>query len=326
MNKTALVTGGAGFIGSHLCEELIFRGFKVLCVDNLFRGSLTNLKDIQENVKFCFYNIDLLNSNSIVDIEEIFLLEKPSFIFHYAAINGTEYFYDIPYKVTSTNSIATYNLLESLKNTFKKVVDYKPKLIFASSSEVYGSAKVIPTIEDSLTYLRLDENRDSYAAGKLISEFYIKHFSQENGLDFFIFRIFNVYGPRMINTKYGQVIPELILKAKNSTKNLEIIGSGEETRSFCFINDHVELSLKIIDEAKSSEVYNIGNPEEIRIFDLSKKIVKNFNKDLSIIPSNARSGDHLRRAPSIEKAKRYVGEFEFTPLEKGLNVMIESYL
>ncbi len=325
MNKTALVTGGAGFIGSHLCEELIFRGFKVLCVDNLFRGSLKNLKNIKENLKFSFYNIDLLNSNSIIEIQNIIELEKPSLIFHYAAINGTEYFYDIPYKVTSTNSIATYYLLESLKNTFKKVADYKPKLIFASSSEVYGSAKVIPTTEDSLTYLRLDEDRDSYAAGKLISEFYIKHFSKQNELDYFIFRIFNVYGPRMINTKYGQVIPELILKAKNSMKNLEIIGSGEETRSFCFIEDHINLSLEIIDKAKSSEVYNVGNPQEIKIAELSKKIVKNLNKDLFIIPSNPRSGDHQRRAPSIEKAKKYIGEFEFISLEKGLNEMIESY-
>jgi len=325
MNKTALITGGAGFIGSHLCEELIRRGFKILCIDNLFRGSLNNLKKIQDNNNFCFHNIDLLNLDSIEEIKKILLNEKPCLIFHYAAINGTEYFYDIPYKVTCTNSVSTFNLLEGLKHTLQEIKLYNPKIIFASSSEVYGSAKIIPTTEETLTYLRLEENRDSYAAGKLISEFFIKHFSKENNLDFFIFRIFNVYGPRMINTKYGQVIPELILKALNSSENLNIIGSGEETRSFCFIKDHVKLTLEVVDKGKSSEVYNIGNPEEISIKKLSTNILKNLQKDLKIIPSKPRSGDHLRRAPSIVKAEKYIGSFSFTPLEKGLDEMIKSY-
>lgn len=325
MKKTALITGGAGFIGSHLCEELIHKGFKVLCVDNLFRGSLVNLEGIINDKNFLFYNIDMLSHESISDLVKIFLAEQPNFIFHYAAINGTEYFYDIPYKVACTNSITSFNLLEALNKTFVNKKKYKPFLIFASSSEVYGSAKQIPTIEDSMTYLRLDEDRDSYAAGKLMSEFYIKHFSKQNDLNYFIFRIFNVYGPRMINTKYGQVIPELIFKALKSERSLQIIGSGEESRSFCFIDDHIKLTLKAIENAKSCEVYNLGNPEEITINYLSDKIMQNIGKELEISTSKSRSGDHLRRAPSIEKVKKYLGDFKFTSLESGLDKMITSY-
>ena len=325
MNNSALVTGGAGFIGSHLCEELINRGFNVLCVDNLFRGTLINLQQIINNKNFSFFSIDLLNFDSINNLVKIIIEKQPKYIFHYAAINGTKYFYDIPYKVACTNSIASFNLLESLNKVFIIKKDYKPLLIFASSSEVYGSAKKIPISEDSITSLRLDEDRDSYAAGKLMSEFYVKHFSKKNNLNYFIFRIFNVYGPRMINTKYGQVIPELIFKALKAEKTLPIIGTGKETRSFCFINDHINLSLKAIENAKYCEVYNIGNPEEITIKVLANKIIKNTKKKLKIVTSKLRSGDPLRRSPSIEKVKEYIGDFKFTPLESGLDKIIVNY-
>ena len=119
MKKTALITGGAGFIGSHLCEELIHKGFKVICVDNLFRGSLVNLQGIINDKNFLFYNIDMLSHESINDLIKIFLAEQPNFIFHYAAINGDLNIFTIfLYKVACTNSIASFNLLEALNKTF----------------------------------------------------------------------------------------------------------------------------------------------------------------------------------------------------------------
>ena len=192
--KVALVTGGAGFIGSHLCEKLIELNFSVICIDNLFRGIKKNLNKVIKNEMFYFYDIDLNEYSSINKLEEIFKNFSPDYIFHYAAINGTEYFYDIPYEVAITNSLSTSNLLKAIEKIINQDNYFSPKIIFASSSEVYGSANLIPTPENGLTYLRTSEDRDSYAAGKLMSEFFVKLFSQKYNLEYFIFRIFNVYG------------------------------------------------------------------------------------------------------------------------------------
>ena len=322
-SRTVLITGGAGFIGSHLCEKFISLNFEVLCIDNLFRGKKANLHKIADENKFHFFDIDLNNNDSILIINEIIEKYKPDYILHYAAINGTEYFYDIPYEVVITNSLSTANLLEGLKLTLLMHKSYKPKLIFASSSEVYGSAEKIPTEENSITYLRINEDRDSYAAGKLISEFYVKLFANKYNLDYFIFRIFNVYGPRMINNKYGQVIPELIEKVRSTkTGSIELIGSGKETRSFCYIEDHVNLTIKAILKAKSCEVYNLGNCDEVSILEVAKSIEMILNKRINIIGSKSRSGDHSRRCPNINKLIRSIGNYEFITLEQGIKKMI----
>ncbi len=325
MSYSVLITGGAGFIGSHLCEKFIQLNYEVICIDNLFRGKKENLNKLITNNKFHFCNIDINSHNSIIKISEIIIKYKPSYILHYAAINGTEYFYDIPYEVVITNSLTTSNLLEAIKLSIKDDNSYKPKLVFASSSEVYGSAKEIPTDENSITYLRPNEDRDSYAAGKLISEFYIKLFSKKYNLEFFIIRIFNVYGPRMISTKYGQVIPELIEKIKfTKTNSIELIGSGLETRSFCYIEDHINLTIKLIFNGRSCEIYNLGNCEEISIFDVAKNIEKILNKKIQINSSKQRSGDHNRRCPDINKLIKSIGSYEFISLDDGIKKMIKD--
>ena len=320
--RSVLITGGAGFIGSHLCEEFIKQDYKVICVDNFFRGQKKNIKSILELDNFELYEIDLNTNESIKKLVEIITKFMPEYIFHYAAINGTEYFYDIPYEVVLTNSISTYNLINAMEQILKEKKIYKPKIIFASSSEVYGSAETIPTSEEEITYLRTSENRDSYAAGKLISEFYIKLFAQKYKIKYFIFRIFNVYGPRMINTKYGQVVPELIKKVQTSSKSLEIIGSGNETRSFCFIDDHINLTIKAIKFAKANQTYNIGNPNEVKIIELAELINFLMDKNLTIKNSKPRLGDHSRRCPSIKKLLDFIGEYSFLSLEKGIKKML----
>lgn len=321
MKKYALVTGGAGFIGSHLCEKLIDLNYGVICVDNLFRGSKCNLENIFEERDFHFYDLDLNKNKNIFELQSIIECFRPIYIFHYAAINGTKYFYDIPYEVALTNSLSTLNLLNSIEFAMK-IREYTPKIIFASSSEVYGSADIIPTDENAVTYLRTDEDRDSYAAGKLMSEFYIKLFAKKFELDYFIFRIFNVFGPRMIHTQYGQVIPELINKAICSKGFLELIGSGEETRSFCYIDDHVDLTLNAIDKAKSCETYNLGNPEEISIKTVANIIQLVLGKELEIKTSLPRSGDHSRRCPNIKKLISFIDGYKFIPLKDGIKKMI----
>lgn len=324
MNKTrsVLITGGAGFIGSHLCEEFIKQNYKVICVDNFFRGKRENIKSILRLDNFKLFEIDLNNNESIIELVKIITKFLPEYIFHYAAINGTEYFYDIPYEVVLTNSISTYHLTNAMEKIFKEKINYKPKIIFASSSEVYGSAEKIPTSEKEITYLRTSENRDSYAAGKLISEFYIKLFAQKYNIDYFIFRIFNVYGPRMINSKYGQVVPELIKKIKTSSKSLKIIGSGTETRSFCFIDDHINLTIKAVKFAKVNQTYNIGNPYEVEILELAKLICSILGKNLIIKNSEPRSGDHSRRCPNVDKLIDFIGDYPFLSLEEGIKKML----
>ena len=195
-------------------------------------------------------------------------------------------------------------------------------VVFSSSSEVYGSAKNIPTNENDQTYLRINEDRDSYAAGKLVSEFYVRNFCNSVGLNWIILRIFNVYGPRMVGSKYGQVIPEFIERLNNGEHPLRIIGNGDHTRSFCYIDDHVELTWRALKSAKKCEVYNIGNPIEIKIIDLASIIMKKMklNIDYEFLPE--RIGDHKRRVPDINKIKKEVGGFNFTSLKNGIEKLI----
>ena len=317
-----LITGGAGFIGSFLCEKVVESGGQFICIDNLFRGRKENINKYIGINGSSFHNIDILSSASTSSICELILEYKPEYILHYAAINGTQYFYDMPFETLSVNSVGTYNLLCAINKAKQKNSTIKPVVVFSSSSEVYGSAKNIPTNENDQTYLRINEDRDSYAAGKLISEFYVRNFCNSMGLGWIIFRIFNVYGPRMVGSKYGQVIPEFIERLNNGEHPLKIIGDGSHTRSFCYIDDHIDLTWRALNAAKKNEVYNIGNPIEIKIIDLASIIMKKMKLEVNYKFLPERSGDHKRRAPNISKVIKEVGEFDFISLENGIQRLI----
>ena len=317
-----LITGGAGFIGSFLCEKVVESGGQFICIDNLFRGRKENINKYIGINGSSFHNIDILSSASTSSICELILEYKPEYILHYAAINGTQYFYDMPFETLSVNSVGTYNLLCAINKAKQKNNTIKPVVVFSSSSEVYGSAKNIPTNENDQTYLRINEDRDSYAAGKLISEFYVRNFCNSMGLGWIIFRIFNVYGPRMVGSKYGQVIPEFIERLNNGEHPLKIIGDGSHTRSFCYIDDHIDLTWRALNAAKKNEVYNIGNPIEIKIIDLASIIMKKMKLEVNYEFLPERSGDHKRRAPDIIKVIKEVGEFDFISLENGIQRLI----
>jgi nucleoside-diphosphate-sugar epimerase len=320
-NKNVLITGGAGFIGSNLARKLVDENYTVTILDNLFRGSYENIEDLifGDNK---FHDIDLVPSSSINEMAKILESTKPTLILHYAAINGTEYFYDIPAVVSVTNSISTYNLMEAVKTVKSKSQNWSPKVVFASTSELYGDPEVIPTPEESKTVVRISEDRDSYAAGKLMSEFYVKLYCKQLEIDYLIFRIFNVYGPGMIGTKYGQVIPEFISRLKAGEYPLNIYGDGKHTRSFCYIKDHVELSMKVINSKKENLVVNLGNDHEVSIHDLANKIMMSLEikPSLNCLPS--RQGDHLRRCPDLNLLKSIVGEYEYHTLEDGIRLCI----
>ncbi len=313
--ESVIVTGGAGFIGSFLCEELIRRGFYVVAIDNLFRGKIENLKSIINHKNFKFVKMDLSGS---IDFDLLMDVPKPvSILFHLAAINGTQYFYDIPFKVLDINTRITQNVLRIVEFLDAKYI------VYTSSSEVYGDPIKIPTPEDHPILLNIFSMRDSYASSKAIGEFYIKLFCEKKKIPYLILRVFNLYGERMQTSKYGQVIPEFIKRALLED-NFYIIGDGSNTRSFCYIKDAVELMVKMV-EMRLSDVINLGNDEEISIIELAKRIHRIIGREFkpSFLPP--RPFDHKRRRPDISKLRSLFKDFNFTPLDVGLNKTIEFY-
>jgi nucleoside-diphosphate-sugar epimerase len=294
-----LVTGAAGFLGSHLCDKLLSEGHKVWGIDNFFRGKKENLPN---HPNFNFLEKDLSKEN--FDIPDI------DIIFHYAAINGTRYFYDIPNKVVNDNIKITQNVLDSITPSVKKV-------IYASSSEVYGPKPTLPTDESHPIELHIDADRDSYASSKAIGEFMVKTWCKQNNVSYIILRPFNTYGTRMATNGYGQVIPELIERV-NSDEEFFIFGDGSQTRSFCYALDHVNIAINLMNSC-DNEVLNIGNDEEITIEELSKKILKLYNSNKKINNRPEWSNDTKWRRPSLVKLKKYITNYTFTSLEEGLN-------
>jgi nucleoside-diphosphate-sugar epimerase len=319
----ALITGGAGFIGSHLCDALVAKGYHITIIDNLFRGKYENIANLI-NKNNSFYKIDLSDFKSIDDVSQIILSQKPDLIFHYAAINGTQYFYDIPSKVVEANSLATLNLMQAIKKSKNKNITWKPKILFASSSEVYGEPLTIPTKENDIIQVDINRHRDSYAVSKIVGEFYIKLMSEEAHINWIILRLFNVYGPRMIGTKYGQVIPEFISRLKNGEYPLTIYGNGEHKRSFCHIKDNIACTIKLAESDIKNEVFNIGNIHEISIKELAVLIMEKMHKIplFSYLPE--RNGDHKRRCPDIKKLQGVIKVDDFISLNTGLDELIDK--
>jgi len=313
--KNVIVTGAAGFIGSFLVEELIRKNYNVLGIDNFFRGSKDNISHLKKSDKFTFLEFDLCNKKDT--LKSIFIDFNPDFIFHYAAINGTKYFYDIPYEVFRTNIISTQNLIYASQETNVK------KIIYASSSEVYGHNPEVPTSEKCKTILNIETLRDSYASSKAFGEFLIKLFCRESKTDYLIYRIFNTYGPRMDASEYGQVVPEFIRKVKTKGK-FTIIGNGQHTRSLCFVEDHTKAAVELIEITKN-KIINIGNDHEITIDYLAKTLHKLVGKSFEPKYLEGRDADTIRRCPDIELLRRHIPDFKFRNLESGLIETISWY-
>jgi len=298
--KKVIVTGAAGFLGSHLCDELLEKGYYVYGFDNFFRGKPSYVP-VHKNFKF--FNIDLTEKISVNIDGDI------DMIYHYAAINGTEYFYDIPLQVLDDNIKMIQNILE-----YSKEINVK-KIIYTSSSEVYGDNPPIPTNESEKIILNVDTNRDSYASSKALGEFYIKLFCKKYNIDYLILRPFNTYGPRMDNTKFGQVIPEFIRKLQDPI--FTIIGEGSSTRSFCHVDDHKKLAV-MLSEDVSNDIVNIGQDDEISIINLASTIHLLSEKEFKPEFSTDREYDTKRRCPDISKIRNLYPDYKFIDLEEGL--------
>ena len=308
MQKHYLVTGGNGFIGNALVKMLLDEGNKVTVFDNIFRHKRKKFSNIK-NLKFI--KGDICNNSQVKKS-----LKKIDVLIHLAYINGTQNFYEIPDKIIEVATKGIVNVFDAC------IVNGVKEIYLASSSEVYHHPKKIPTDEKADLIIPDPHNpRYSYGAGKILTEIYglnfAKHFKK-----LVIFRPHNVYGPNMGNE---HVIPEItnkILKLKKGKLNIQ--GSGNETRSFIYIDDFVNSFKILLQKGKHKNIYNIGNNEEVTIINIIKLISDILSKTIKIKKGKLKKGGTLRRCPNIEKIKN-IGYKQKYSLRKGLNETVSWY-
>jgi len=309
--QTILVTGGAGFLGSWLCDVLVEQNARVICLDNLASGLKTNISHLlgQENFKFVNHDIS----------QPIFFDEKIDVVMHLASRASPLEFDKFPIQIMKANTLGTWISLGIAKK-------HGAKLLFTSTSEVYGDAQIIPTPETYNGNVNPVGIRGCYDESKRAGEAMCMAYARQHRLDVRIARIFNTYGPRMrADGVYGRVIPRFIHQALNN-RPITIFGDGKQTRSFCYVTDQIEglLRLAWFDSA-SGEVVNIGNPKEMTILELAEivKEITNSNSPLEFHPLPP--DDPKRRCPEISKAKKLLNWEPKVKLEEGLKKTIEWF-
>jgi len=305
-----LVTGGAGFIGSWICDALIRLGSSVTCIDNLSTGRMRNIQHLRAFRNFSFINADVNAYN---------ITRRYDMIIHCASIPSPDDYMRRPLESMLPNSVGLLNLLEAARRDDSII-------LFMSSSEVYGSANVIPTPEDYWGYVNPIGPRSCYDESKRFGEALCMAYYRQYGVDVRIARIFNTYGPRMdLEARYARVIPRFIIQALRG-EPITIHGDGLQTRSFCYITDTVMALLKmlIVDKCRG-EVVNIGSPHETTILELAKTIKRLTGSNSPLKFVEPRPDDPRRRCPDITKARRLLGWEPKVPLEEGLKCTIEWF-
>ncbi len=314
----ALVTGGAGFIGSHLTERLLKDGHHVAAIDNLSTGSLRNIENFKEHPRFEFVRGDIRDAGLMK-----LLVEHSDIIFHFAAAVGVKLIAEDPVHTIETNIGGTEIVLD-IANKFGK------KILIASSSEVYGKSEAVPFHEDDDIVLGSTSfSRWAYACSKAIDEFLGLAFHRQYGLGVVIGRFFNTIGPRQTG-QYGMVVPRFVQRALNDEPIL-IYGTGRQTRCFCYVADLIEAVINLMNcEHAPGKVYNIGSSEEISIEELADKIIEmtGSKSQKQFVPYEVAYGrpieDMMRRVPSLERIKETVGWESKTSLDGALQAIIES--
>lgn len=309
-NKTFLVTGGTGFIGSNISKLLINENYNVKIFDNNSRGSLTKLKFF--NKKYKFIKGDIRNKTQVSKA-----FKNIDAVIHLAYVNGTKYFYRYPTKILEIAIKGIINVIEGcIENNIKE-------LYLASSSEVYQTPNKIPTDErEMLKIPDINNPRYSYGGGKILTELMGIHYGKKFFKKLIIFRPHNVYGPDMGNE---HVIPEFIKRFKNlKEKKFKIQGTGNEIRSFMYIDDFIEAFNLIIKKGKHLEIYNFGTSEKINIKSLAILISKILQKKIKIVCTPLQKGGTKIRLPDISKIKR-LGFKQKIDISSGLKKTIDFY-
>jgi nucleoside-diphosphate-sugar epimerase len=305
-----IVTGGAGFIGSHLGQKLLELGHEVLCIDNLITGFEANISSNLQNPKFKFIKHDVSQPLP----EEL----KADVIFHFASPASPPKYVKYAVETLLVNTYGTYLLLElALKNN--------AKFIYASTSEVYGDPQVHPQPENYWGHVNPIGERSCYDESKRAGEAMVMSYVRNKNANATILRIFNTYGPRM-DLEDGRVITNFINQIKHALP-LTIYGKGDQSRSFCYISDLVDVILGVFQSDKvKGEVFNIGNPEEITIMELANLIIRLTDYKGKISFGKLPVDDPVRRRPDITKVKNLLGWESKIALEEGLSATIKHYL
>ena len=300
-----LLTGGAGFIGSHLVEKFIEKKHKVIVIDNLLTGSKKNLEHFFDNENFTFTELDVQNHIEVV--------EDLDYVLHLASPASPKAYAQHPINTLKAGSIGTINTLglSKAKNA---------KYLFTSTSEIYGDPLVSPQPESYWGNVNPNGARSMYDEAKRFAEATVSSYNRIYDLDTRILRLFNTYGPKMkIND--GRVVTNFISQAITGN-DITIYGQGNQTRSFCYIDDTVSGILKAM-ESDKSEVFNIGNPNEITIFQLAEKVIELTNSNSEIKFVELPEDDPMQRKPDISKANKKLNWFPKVSLEDGLKKTIE---
>ena len=312
-----LITGGAGFIGSHLSEELLRMGHSVVVIDNLSTGTLDNLKAIKDHPKFEFVYDNVRNSETMH-----VLIAKCDMVFHLAAAVGVQLIVDEPVLTIETNIHGSEIVLE-IANKFRK------KVLIASTSEVYGKSENIPFREDDDTVLGSTRfSRWAYACSKAVDEFLGQAYYEQFDLPIVIARFFNTVGPRQTG-QYGMVIPRFVERALNNEPIL-IYGTGQQSRCFAYVGDVINGVIALMNQpGVAGRVYNIGSTEEITIEALADKVIemtgsKSEKKFISYEEAYGKPfDDMMRRVPCLDRITETVGYVPKTTLEETLISIIE---
>ncbi len=306
--KTILVTGGAGFIGSHLCEKLINQGNRVICLDNFFTGSKKNIKHFLKNKDFELIRGDVTRPIRIKEkIDEIYNLACPASPIHYQ---------EDPVETVRTNVLGAINVLELARKT-------KARIFQASTSEIYGDPLEHPQKETYWGNVNCLSPRACYDEGKRCAETLFMDYYREYGVDIRIMRIHNTYGPKMALDD-GRVVSNFIVQALEN-KPLTVYGRGQQTRSFMYIDDLVEAMVKLMNKRNFIGPVNIGNPQEMKVIDLAKKIINLTNSRSQIVYNSLPQDDPQRRRPDIGLAKKVLNWQPQIDLDSGLNQTIEYF-
>ncbi len=305
-----LITGVAGFIGSHLAERFLEEGFYVIGMDNFLTGSPDNIAHLFEKKNFRFIHYNVVNY--------IYVEGPVDLVVHLACPASPVDYMNHPIHTMKVDSLGTLNTLGFAKLKGSRYV-------FASSSEVYGSAQVHPQSEDYWGYVNPVGPRSVYDEAKRFSEALCMAYHREHGLDVRIARVFNTYGPRMRRND-GRVIPTFIEKALRG-EPLPIYGDGSQTRSFCYIDDLVEGLFRLsVEEGLAGTVVNLGNPEEVSILELAQKVIELSESSSKVEFLPPRDDDPPRRCPDISRAKKLLGWFPQISLEEGLKITLRWFV
>ena len=305
--KRVLVTGGAGFLGSHLCERLLGNGHEVICVDNFYTGRKTNIAHLLKNPNF-----ELLRHNIcfplFVEVDEIYNLACPASPIHYQ---------NNPVQTVKTSVHGSINMLGLAKRI-------KAKIFQASTSEVYGEPKVHPQPESYWGHVNPVGLRSCYDEGKRCAETLFFDYHRQYGLQIKVARIFNTYGPRM-HPNDGRVVSNFIMQALKG-EDITIYGDGSQTRSFCYVDDLLDGFIQFMDHSgEETGPLNLGNPTEVTILELAEQILKLTKSTSGLTFKPLPSDDPSQRQPDISKAKELFGWQPKVSWEEGLVKTIESY-